>query len=83
MLTGVGPLSGTRSSMAVNLYNPGGHLLVHDDCNPKSKNRRVSYILYLTDPDNSWRPEWGGGLRLYAGEPTMNTNGDLVKVTLP
>lgn len=82
-VTGVGPLSGVKSSMAVNLYTPGDHLLVHDDCNSKSKNRRVSFILYLTDPDNAWRWEWGGGLRLYSSERKKNANGDLVKVTLP
>ncbi|CAD6447779.1 65b6fd91-16c8-49d5-8d9c-0d80abfcb06c [Sclerotinia trifoliorum] len=82
-ITAVGPLSGTKSSMAVNLYTPGGHLLVHDDCNPNSKNRRVSYILYLTDPDNPWQLEWGGGLRLYASEPKRNANGHDVKLTLP
>ncbi|KAK0751390.1 hypothetical protein B0T18DRAFT_387523 [Schizothecium vesticola] len=56
-ITGVGPLSGTRSSMAVNMYLPGDHLLTHDDCNPKSRNRRLSFILYLTDPDEPWLPE--------------------------
>lgn len=60
-VTGAGPSRRVKSSMAVNLYTPGDHLLVHDDCNPKSKNRRVSYILYLTDADNAWRWEWGGG----------------------
>ncbi|KAG5749519.1 hypothetical protein H9Q70_007830 [Fusarium xylarioides] len=80
-ITGVGPLSGTRSSMAINLYTPGDHLLVHDDCNPKSRNRRISFILYLTHPDNIWKPEWGGGLRLYACEPrsTSTASRDVVR----
>ncbi|KAK0726075.1 hypothetical protein B0H67DRAFT_466624, partial [Lasiosphaeris hirsuta] len=55
-ITGVGPLSGTRSSMAVNMYVPGDHLLTHDDCNPTSRNRRLGFILYLTDPDEPWLP---------------------------
>ncbi|KAK0614925.1 Oxoglutarate and iron-dependent oxygenase degradation C-term-domain-containing protein [Bombardia bombarda] len=82
-ITGVGPLSGTRSSMAVNLYLPGDRLLIHDDCNPNSRDRRVSFILYMTDPDNPWKSEWGGGLRLYASEPKTAIDGNTVKVAEP
>jgi Rps23 Pro-64 3,4-dihydroxylase Tpa1-like proline 4-hydroxylase len=28
--------------------------------------RRVSYIIYLTDPDDEWRENEGGALELYA-----------------
>ena len=35
----------------------GGHLLCHDDV---IGTRRVSYIVYLTDPDEPWRADDGG-----------------------
>jgi prolyl 3-hydroxylase /prolyl 3,4-dihydroxylase len=60
--TGCGPLSGRKTDMAINVYTPGCYLLCHDDV---IGSRRVSYILYLTDPDTPWQPEWGGALRLY------------------
>ena len=69
-LTKAGPLSGKKTDMAVNVYTPGCHLLCHDDV---IGSRRVSYILYLTDPDNPWKEEWGGALRLY---PTQKYNGE-------
>jgi len=40
----------------------GCHLLCHDDV---IGTRRVSFILYLTDPDEGWSEEDGGGLELY------------------
>ena len=55
-------LSGKKTDMAINVYTPGCHLLCHDDV---IGSRRVSYILYLTDPDRPWKEEWGGALRLY------------------
>ena len=61
-IAGAGPLSGKKTDMAINVYTPGSHLLCHDDV---IGSRRVSYILYLTDPDNPWQAEWGGALRLY------------------
>ena len=61
-VTGCGALSGTKTDMAVNVYTPGCFLLCHDDV---IGSRKVSYILYLTDPDDPWKPEWGGALRLY------------------
>ncbi|CAO3618109.1 unnamed protein product [Cunninghamella blakesleeana] len=62
--------------MSINSYNEGCHLLNHDDV---IGTRRVSYILYLTDPDQSWDPKDGGALELYpvikkgipATEPTV------------
>ncbi|KAI9829909.1 MAG: hypothetical protein M1826_005331 [Phylliscum demangeonii] len=66
-VTGAGPLSGRKTDMAINVYTPGCHLLCHDDV---IGSRRVSYILYLTDPDRPWQREWGGALRLY---PTNTT----------
>ncbi|KAI4090905.1 MAG: hypothetical protein LQ344_004433 [Seirophora lacunosa] len=65
-VTGAGLLSGRKTDMAINVYTPGCHLLCHDDV---IGSRRVSYILYLTDPDRPWKPEWGGALRLY---PTVS-----------
>lgn len=62
VVEGCGKLSGTRTDMAVNVYTPGCHLLCHDDV---IGTRRVSYILYLTDPAKPWKAEWGGALRLY------------------
>ena len=62
-VTDAGPLSGVKTDMAINVYTPGCHLLCHDDV---IGSRRLSYILYLTDPKNPWREEWGGALRLYA-----------------
>jgi Rps23 Pro-64 3,4-dihydroxylase Tpa1-like proline 4-hydroxylase len=69
-VSGAGALSGKKTDMAVNLYVPGCHLLCHDDV---IGSRRVSYILYLTDPDKPWKAEWGGALRLY---PTDEVSGD-------
>lgn len=81
-VTGAGKLSGRKTDMAVNVYTPGSYLLCHDDV---IGSRRVSYILYLTEPDpnKAWRPEWGGGLRLYPTETTRNEKGEEVKVPMP
>jgi Rps23 Pro-64 3,4-dihydroxylase Tpa1-like proline 4-hydroxylase len=40
----------------------GGHLLNHDDV---ISTRAVSFIIYLTDPDEPWTAEDGGALELY------------------
>ena len=40
----------------------GCHLLCHDDV---IGTRRVSYIIYLTDPDDEWEERDGGALELY------------------
>lgn len=47
---------------AVNCHNQGCHLLCHDDV---IGTRKVSYILYLTDPEPDWTDEDGGRLELY------------------
>ncbi|KAK0548928.1 putative component of NuA3 histone acetyltransferase complex [Tilletia horrida] len=69
-VTGCGPLSAKKKDMSINNYTSGCHLLNHDDV---ISTRRVSYILYLPDPAQSWQPEWGGALELYPvvkeGEP--------------
>ncbi|KAF6767153.1 Oxoglutarate/iron-dependent oxygenase, C-terminal degradation domain protein [Kalmanozyma brasiliensis GHG001] len=61
-VTGCGPLSAKKKDMSINDYRQGCHLLNHDDV---ISTRRVSYILYLPDPDQPWQPEWGGALELY------------------
>jgi Rps23 Pro-64 3,4-dihydroxylase Tpa1-like proline 4-hydroxylase len=45
---------------ACNCHAPGCHLLCHDDV---IGTRKVSYIIYLTEPD--WKEEEGGSLELY------------------
>jgi prolyl 3-hydroxylase /prolyl 3,4-dihydroxylase len=78
-ITGCGPLSGRKTDMAINVYTPGCYLLCHDDV---IGSRRVSYILYLTDPDTPWQPEWGGSLRLYP-IVTREKNGEEAKTPMP
>ncbi|CAO3591220.1 unnamed protein product [Absidia cylindrospora] len=76
-VTGCGPLSGRKTDMSVNIYNQGCHLLNHDDV---IGDRRVSFILYMPDPDDEWKPSYGGALELYpvveagksANEPTVS-----------
>ena len=61
-VTGCGPLAPTTDCSA-NVYARGGHLLTHDDV---IGSRRVSWILYLTDPDEEWDVATeGGGLELF------------------
>ncbi|PHH65485.1 hypothetical protein CDD81_2265 [Ophiocordyceps australis] len=79
-ITGCGPLSGRKTDMAINVYTPGCYLLCHDDV---IGSRRVSYILYLTDPEKPWQPEWGGALRLYATKKIENSNGQIAKTPRP
>lgn len=79
-VTGSGPLSGKKTDMAINVYTPGCHLLCHDDV---IGSRRVSYILYLTDPDTPWKKEWGGALRLYPTQTFTGDEGKQIKVPLP
>lgn len=79
-ITGSGLLSGRKTDMAVNVYTPGCHLLCHDDV---IGSRRVSYILYLTDPDQPWKEEWGGALRLYPTQRHTEEDGVVTKVPSP
>ena len=79
-VTGSGPLSGRRTDMAINIYTPGCHLLCHDDV---IGSRRVSYILYLTDPEQPWREDWGGALRLYPTKNHIEKDGEVTKVPSP
>ncbi|QSS52872.1 Fe II 2-oxoglutarate-dependent dioxygenase [Histoplasma capsulatum var. duboisii H88] len=79
-VTGAGDLSGRKTDMAINVYTGGCHLLCHDDV---IGSRRVSYILYLTDPDVAWQPSWGGALRLYPSTIEKDDTGNEVKVPSP
>lgn len=76
-ITNSGALSGKKTDMAINIYTPSCHLLCHDDV---IGSRRISYILYLTDPDIPWKPEWGGALRLYPTTPIKSANGEVATV---
>ncbi|KAM3078124.1 putative component of NuA3 histone acetyltransferase complex [Clarireedia jacksonii] len=77
-ITGSGELSGRKTDMAINVYTPGCHLLCHDDV---IGSRKVSYILYLTDPDIPWKEEWGGALRLFPTKEFEDEDG--VKTVVP
>ncbi|KAI2785941.1 Prolyl 3,4-dihydroxylase ofd1 [Penicillium oxalicum] len=79
-VTGSGKLSGKKTDMAINIYTEGCHLLCHDDV---IGSRRVSYILYLTDPDTPWQKEWGGALRLYPTTTKKDAQGEDVKIPSP
>jgi prolyl 3-hydroxylase /prolyl 3,4-dihydroxylase len=79
-ITGCGPLSGRKTDMAINVYTPGCYLLCHDDV---IGSRKVSYILYLTDPDKPWQPEWGGALRLFPVFDRKGKGGAIAKTPGP
>jgi Rps23 Pro-64 3,4-dihydroxylase Tpa1-like proline 4-hydroxylase len=79
-VAGAGPVSGKKTDMAINVYTPTCHLLCHDDV---IGTRRISYILYLTDPDKPWKAEWGGALRLYPTQKMKSKDGNEVIVPSP
>ena len=79
-ITNCGPLSGKKTDMAINVYTPGCFLLCHDDV---IGSRRVSYILYLTDPDKPWQAEWGGALRLFPVQEIKSKDGEVAKTPVP
>ena len=56
----------------------GCHLLCHDDV---IGTRRVSYIVYLTDPDDPWVKEDGGALELYALDEVLGLTHFLLGVS--
>jgi len=61
IISGCGKLS-DRVDCSCNIYCQGGHLLCHDDV---IGSRAVSFILYLSDPENPWAKSDGGALELY------------------
>lgn len=79
-ITDCGPLSARKTDLAINVYTPGCFLLCHDDV---IGSRRVSYILYLVDPDTPWKPEWGGALRLFPVQEIEDKKGEVAKTPLP
>ncbi|KAI1409753.1 Oxoglutarate and iron-dependent oxygenase degradation C-term-domain-containing protein [Hypoxylon sp. FL1857] len=79
-ITGCGPLSGRKTDMAINVYTPGCYLLCHDDV---IGSRKVSYILYLTDPDIPWKAEWGGALRLFPVRTIKGKDGQVARTPTP
>ncbi|PLN78816.1 Oxoglutarate and iron-dependent oxygenase degradation C-term-domain-containing protein [Aspergillus taichungensis] len=79
-VTNSGKLSGSKTDMAINIYNEGCHLLCHDDV---IGSRRLSYILYLTDPDTPWQAEWGGALRMFPTTTQKDAAGEDVKIPSP
>lgn len=79
-ITGCGPLSARKTDLAINVYTPGCYLLCHDDV---IGSRKVSYILYLTDPDKPWQPEWGGALRLFPVSDRQGKDGAIAKTPRP
>ncbi|KAK0717029.1 Oxoglutarate and iron-dependent oxygenase degradation C-term-domain-containing protein [Lasiosphaeria miniovina] len=79
-ITGCGPLSGRKTDMAINVYTPNCYLLCHDDV---IGSRKVSYILYLTDPDTPWQADWGGALRLFPVTDRAGKDGEVAKTPQP
>lgn len=80
-VTGSGALSGTKQDLAINVYQQGCHLLNHDDV---IGSRRISYILYLPNPDEKWEyPKNGGALRLFPIEKPNVPAKDWTKVVPP
>ncbi|OZJ02312.1 hypothetical protein BZG36_04451 [Bifiguratus adelaidae] len=78
-VTGCGPLSGKNMDMSINTYAEGCHLICHDDV---IGTRRVSFILYLPDPEQPWLPEYGGALELYPVEK-KGTPSNIPSVIIP
>jgi Rps23 Pro-64 3,4-dihydroxylase Tpa1-like proline 4-hydroxylase len=65
-----------RVDCSANAYANGCHLLCHDDV---IGTRCISYIIYMTDPDEEWTSSDGGALELYDLEPSsiIMSNGDI------
>lgn len=65
-VTGCGELT-DRYDCSSNAYANGCHLLCHDDV---IGTRRVSYIIYISDPETPWTQDEGGSLELYPLDPS-------------
>mmetsp|Transcript_25042 Transcript_25042/g.54593 ORF Transcript_25042/g.54593 Transcript_25042/m.54593 type:complete len:640 (+) Transcript_25042:321-2240(+) len=65
---------------AANCHTRGCHLLCHDDV---IGTRKVSYIIYLTDPDCSWTDDDGGRLELYESLELKKDDGNTTLVPAP
>ncbi|CAL52098.1 Oxoglutarate/iron-dependent dioxygenase [Ostreococcus tauri] len=76
-VTGTGPLDGAVDC-SCNIYTSGCHLLCHDDV---IGTRKISYIIYLSDPDCDWLAVDGGQLELYASDRrTVPTHTPVVSI---
>jgi len=64
----------TQVDCACNCHAPSCHLLCHDDV---IGTRKISYILYLTDPEPEWQPSEGGALELYDSKKATATTTDV------
>ncbi|EEH57846.1 uncharacterized protein MICPUCDRAFT_2294, partial [Micromonas pusilla CCMP1545] len=77
-MTGCAPLT-DRIDCSANVYPRSGHLLCHDDV---IGTRCISYIVYLTDPDDAWTEKDGGALELYPvetpGTPAVDPTARLI-----
>jgi Rps23 Pro-64 3,4-dihydroxylase Tpa1-like proline 4-hydroxylase len=73
-ITGCGDLSDV-TDCACNIHPMGGHLLCHDDV---IGDRLISYIVYLTDPEDPWTAEDGGALELYPEKKDTPNTPDVV-----
>ena len=62
---------------AANCHAKGCHLLCHDDV---IGTRKVSFIVYMTDPGDAWKYEDGGCLELYEA---VVENGDSARRHVP
>jgi Rps23 Pro-64 3,4-dihydroxylase Tpa1-like proline 4-hydroxylase len=83
-VTGLNDLT-DRVDSSINAYVSGCHLLCHDDV---IGTRRVSYIIYLTDPEEEWLDTYGGALELYPLDPKSivnrgEENGGIQGIPLP
>jgi len=56
---------------ACNCHAAGCHLLCHDDV---IGTRKISYILYLTEPEPAWTAQEGGALELYDSRPAIDND---------
>lgn len=69
-LAGLPPSTLVRQvDCACNCHAPGCHLLCHDDV---IGTRKISYIIYLTEPD--WQESEGGSLELYEAQDESTTH---------
>lgn len=64
------PTLDSRVDCSCNVYPTGGHLLCHDDV---IGTRCISYILYLSEPDDEWTEDDGGALELYSTTHRLST----------
>jgi prolyl 3-hydroxylase /prolyl 3,4-dihydroxylase len=83
-ITGCADLT-DRTDLSMNAYATSCHLMCHDDV---IATRCISFIIYLTDPDEEWTAQDGGALELYPldesqGITTINGAPQGVPAALP